>query len=363
MKHIKINAQLLEQGDVLNASLESIGDTLRISEQNELSISQEGFGDWIREKWRDWLQSMNEKNIIELQTSQAAIEYLLKLDKKTDEVIYKLKQSDKTDSGEVDLSSVAGFFLKDKKLPEDIVGAIKSSFRNVQTDASMAASMSKDGYNAVRTIYSRLDVQTDELFEKTFIEPSGALKKYHWTKYFKPGADNAKNYIGGAFVLVEKPQYEYDSKNGTAWFTAVSENFFSREGIPIPQVTAATLGKDPGHSRKFEKDTLLELGYFVKDMIKIMIDQYRTSFKEHIKMLDDIYDMQVEGYKYQAGSRDFGSRYANGLDKNYKFMLKNIQLPAILQKNSSLCAIRLIDVQFRATRNAFHLLTRTSYSF
>lgn len=351
---VKINMESIDDFQIPN---EFVNSSI-----TDLNVSQEGFGDWVKGKWRDWLQNRLESNSDSLGTISEIIEMLQDLSKKVDIVINEVKTSDKAKVENVDISSVAGYLTKNGQVSKNIVGDVKSNFKNIQLQQSVITRLCKDGFGCMKNIYMGLNLSNDEAFTKSFIDRGSEYKKYYWTQVIRPGSEGAIKFMADRSILLNKSSSGFEDKNGNVWFTTMIEDFWTK-GIPIPRLLNETEAKKPGETVTFSREETLELANFVKDMIKFTIESFKTDYMDLIKMAGDSASYQVEGYKYQEGSSKFGVRYDNGLDKTKDILKKGLQMLPILQYRYVSLSQGMIEHKFTATRQAYHILNRIAANF
>ncbi len=328
----------------------------------DLNVAQEGFGDWVKGKWRDWLQNRTESNSNSLQTVGEIVSMLQDLSKKVDVLITDVKTSDKAKVDNVDISSVAGYLVKNSKVSTNIIGDIKSNFKNIQLHESVFTRLSKDGFGLMKNIYMGLNVSNDQQFKKTFIDRGADYKKYYWTQGIKPGSEGAIKFMADRSLILVKSKGGFEDKTGTQWFLSAIDEFWG-EGLPLPRSINETEAKRPGETTSMTREEVLELANFVKDMIKYTIESFKTDYIELNKMNSTTFEYQVEGYKYQKGSSEFGVRYDNGLVETKDVLKKGLQMLPIIQTRSIGFSQAIMELKFTTTRQAFHVLNRIAANF
>lgn len=345
-------------GVILFAEDEEVGSSLIAADED--SVALEGIGDFIKTKYHDWKQSRVENSSKRLNTVKEIVVWLGDLKKKAEKLSEEIKYSTKGSSNPVDLSSVIGAFAdKNGKVQDNLSGSVQSNLSAIAKDLEILYRLSDENYTTVRSIYVGMDLKDDRGFERTFITKINELKNRHWTRYFKPGLENAHNFLGAHHISVDKKACSYDDFVGLKWL----DQYNHRDGISRPLSEYRNKPPRVELTRQFTKE---EAGKLCDILIRAITDAekyFGSQYMNQLRNSDSAVDMQIISYYYEGGEKKFGMKYANGLQKYEAEMKKVIQTPAIIQRNYCDSCLDATELFFTATRELYYLVYRISTGF
>jgi hypothetical protein len=316
------NALLMHSLNRLSRGVESVSfESIQTpTVDNVLQVTMEGIIQTLAGKYRLWKEKREELRYTKDKWFDTESGLAEEIDSKLDGQMVKLKTVTK-ESVTLDLGGLAKHFRLGIEMPSQFAAGVKADLTHTSHTSTLVSGLINDGVAVNERLYRSLDVRSDEVFEKSYLDQLAQLKNTVLGNHFKTPADCV--FMDG-FAILTNPAYpELVQKNGEELLEVIDQHYMkATTGVnrESPSRTSVTLTKS-------DLQSLIETaqGYY-------QAVANRTEMAKLLKQSEKIDAVQIDFYWVEAGeARE--PQYVSGLSKYKHILNSELQVPVLIYRH------------------------------